>query len=138
MARPRKDTTRKITPLKWARVFEMGVEVHTSKRTSKDMLRLDFQLHPEIKQYPVSDYFDPTAGNEFFRAKWLDFVQDMKDAGHDIRGRNRSIEIIVELSDDWLMPEALGYTEEEEEWDGKLRTKIEIRNSTGTASTSIR
>ena len=126
MARVRKDTTRKSTPLTWARVFEMGVTADQSSK-GHHMIVLDFQLHPSINTWPVKEYMIPKHPNEFVRQRWLDFVQDQADQGCKIKGRDKSVEVMVELSEDWLMPECVGYIVEEEEYKDKLRETIRIK-----------
>ena len=90
-------------PEDWWDVHYMDVESHLSK-AGNNSVRIDYSV--EEREFPVSVYYSPDHPNEFARKKWLKFKEEMRQQGHEIKGKK--IDSIVELSTDWAMPDRIG------------------------------
>lgn len=91
------------TPEDWWLVRYMDVEKHLSK-AGNESIRVDYTV--DEREFPVSVYFTPDHSNEFARKRWRKFKAEMAEQGHEIKGK--SIETIVEMSEDWLQPGRIG------------------------------
>lgn len=94
------------TPDDWWEVQYMDVALHLSKAGNQS-IRIDYTLKDKEREFPVSVYFTPEHPNEFARKRWRKFKKEMADHGCEIKGK--TLETIVELSNDWtIQPERIG------------------------------
>lgn len=91
------------TPEDWWDVEFMDVETHLSKAGNMS-IRVDYSV--DERDFPVSVYYSPDNKNEFARKKWRKFKADMAEHGHEPKGK--TLDSIVELSEDWLQPDRIG------------------------------
>ena len=115
----------------WHPVLAMGVEVHTSKRSGREMLRVSFDICEDVKEWPVDVYFDPSHPNDFMRQRWLDWKTEQEAHGGKVRGK--SLEAICDEAEGdedvvgWVQPEIIGvHVSEEKDDDGQIRESWDV------------